>query len=179
MWTWPNPQLRDLEKKKRILFLFKRRDKHQCRRESQSLVSQFVTLETQTLVSSQLHECESGASVPEAFCCAAQQVGGPLAPPSWDESRRCDATGRRLYWTSPQSVMEIFLEVCPDLEPYDSTFFTTSIPSVTRPNTTCLPSSLDAQRAQLFLPPHIQNNSSMQPDWLFFGRGFDSGGAFI
>lgn len=60
--------------------------------------------------------------------------------------------------------MEMVLEVRPDLEPYDSTFFTTSNPAVTLPNTTCLPSSLNAQRAELFLPPDIQNNSSEHPD---------------
>lgn len=88
---------------------------------------------------------------------------GPLSLPVWDESGRCDL-GRGLYGSSPQSVMEMVLEVRPDLEPYDSTFFTTSNPAVTLPNTTCLPSSLNAQRAELFLPPDIQNNSSAHPD---------------
>jgi len=37
--------------------------------------------------------------------------------------------------------MTIFFEVAPEPEPYDSTFFTTSIPFVTEPKTTCLPSS--------------------------------------
>merc|ERR1711935_985920 len=41
----------------------------------------------------------------------------------------------------PQSATMIFLEVLPDWEPKDSTFFTTSMPSTTCPKTTCLPSS--------------------------------------
>lgn len=38
--------------------------------------------------------------------------------------------------------MTIFLDVFPLFEPKDSIFFTTSMPSLTWPNTTCLPSSL-------------------------------------
>ena len=42
----------------------------------------------------------------------------------------------------PQLSTVIFLDVCPLFEPKPSIFFTISIPSVTLPNTTCLPSSL-------------------------------------
>merc|ERR1719323_1691437 len=41
----------------------------------------------------------------------------------------------------PQSAMMIFFEVLPLCEPNDSIFLTTSMPSTTWPNTTCLPSS--------------------------------------
>lgn len=43
--------------------------------------------------------------------------------------------------TSPQSAMYIFWDVLPLREPSDSMRFTTAMPSVTRPNTTCLPSA--------------------------------------
>lgn len=49
----------------------------------------------------------------------------------------------------PQSVIVICLDVFPEEEPKDSTFRTTSIPSTTVPNTTCLPSSLKEGRRQL------------------------------
>lgn len=43
---------------------------------------------------------------------------------------------------SPQSVMTTFFNTPPSCKPYDSIFVTTSMPSFTCPNTTCLPSSL-------------------------------------
>lgn len=43
----------------------------------------------------------------------------------------------------PQSATTIFAEVLPDWDPKDSTFFTTSMPSTTDPNTQCLPSNQD------------------------------------
>lgn len=49
---------------------------------------------------------------------------------------------RRVYESCPQSVMVIFLLVLPSLEPQRSIASTTFIPSLTRPKTTCLPSSL-------------------------------------
>ena len=42
----------------------------------------------------------------------------------------------------PQSAIMTCFEVLPDCEPTASIDFTTSKPSTTRPNTTCLPSSL-------------------------------------
>lgn len=48
----------------------------------------------------------------------------------------------RRYLISPQSVMTIFLITPPSCEPKDSILVTTSMPSFTCPNTTCLPSSL-------------------------------------
>merc|ERR1719336_849003 len=41
----------------------------------------------------------------------------------------------------PQSAITTGLDVLPDCEPTASIFFTTSMPSVTLPKTTCLPSS--------------------------------------
>lgn len=49
----------------------------------------------------------------------------------------------------PQSVMTIFLEGFPLLEPKLSIFFTTSIPSFTCPNTTCFPSSQSVFAVQM------------------------------
>ena len=45
------------------------------------------------------------------------------------------------YWggNSPQSSITTFFDVFPDLEPTASMAWTTSIPFVTFPNTTCLP----------------------------------------
>ena len=50
-------------------------------------------------------------------------------------------TGPFAYESWPQSAMTTGLEVLPDWEPTASIFFTTSMPSVTAPNTQCLPSS--------------------------------------
>ena len=49
------------------------------------------------------------------------------------------------YLTSPQSVTTIFLITPPSCKPKDSILLTTSIPSLTCPNTTCLPSSLSKE----------------------------------
>lgn len=46
------------------------------------------------------------------------------------------------YLSSPQSVMTIFFTVPPSCRPQDSITETVSIPSLTCPKTTCLPSSL-------------------------------------
>ena len=48
---------------------------------------------------------------------------------------------RTAYESCPQFSMTILALVAPLSEPYDSTFFTTSMPAVTEPKTTCLPSS--------------------------------------
>lgn len=47
----------------------------------------------------------------------------------------------KLHDSWPQSAMTMRLDVAPDPEPYDSIFLTTSMPAVTEPKTTCLPSS--------------------------------------
>lgn len=60
---------------------------------------------------------------------------------------------RRVYESCPQSVMVIFLLVLPSLEPQRSIASTTFIPSLTRPKTTCLPSSL--RRSTSHSRPHI------------------------
>lgn len=52
------------------------------------------------------------------------------------------------YLISPQSVMTIFLITPPSCKPKDSILVTTSIPSFTCPNTTCLPSSLSKEETQ-------------------------------
>ena len=49
--------------------------------------------------------------------------------------------GRNAYAAWPQSAMTTGLAVLPDWEPTASIFFTTSMPSTTAPNTTCLPSN--------------------------------------
>lgn len=46
----------------------------------------------------------------------------------------------------PQSAIAILVEVLPPWLPLDSICFTTSIPSITLPNTTCFPSSLQTER---------------------------------
>lgn len=56
-----------------------------------------------------------------------------------------------VYWSSPQSVIVIFLEVLPDREPKVSTFLTTSSPSFTLPKTTCLPSSLNEKQTNVII----------------------------
>lgn len=48
----------------------------------------------------------------------------------------------RGHFISPQSAMTIFLITPPSCKPKDSILVTTSKPSFTCPNTTCLPSSL-------------------------------------
>lgn len=49
----------------------------------------------------------------------------------------------------PQFAMVILALVFPDWLPKDSIFLTTSMPSTTWPNTTCLPSSLRTEQGQL------------------------------
>src|SRR5262245_3124855 len=57
-------------------------------------------------------------------------------------SRRSDHSHcDRLAYSSPQSAITIFPFVRPEDDPRASIFFTTSMPSTTLPNTTCLPSS--------------------------------------
>ena len=72
----------------------------------------------------------------------------PVGPVGSDIPERPPGSTRgQLNW--PQSVMTIFLDVFPLLEPKDSIFFTTSMPSFTWPNTTCLPSSLGGEVSQV------------------------------
>ena len=72
----------------------------------------------------------------------------PVGPVGSDiPERPPGSTQGQLNW--PQSVMTIFLDVVPLLEPKDSIFFTTSMPSFTWPNTTCLPSSLGGEVSQV------------------------------
>lgn len=73
----------------------------------------------------------------------ADQRKGPLFM-----SRHCSAHCKSaltqyvvIFYSWPESAMVTVLEVLPLLDPTFSTAFTTSIPSTTCPNTTCLPSS--------------------------------------
>lgn len=66
--------------------------------------------------------------------------------------------------------MTIFLDVFPLFEPKDSIFFTTSMPSLTWPNTTCLPSSLQGRLSQ------VRRHAAPWPPSTEFTKGTNSYG---
>lgn len=74
----------------------------------------------------------------------------------------------KCYFISPQSVMTIFLITPPSCKPKDSILATTSIPSFTCPNTTCLPSSLSKKEWEVtpatggFLYSPLLNQKALQ-----------------
>lgn len=73
-------------------------------------------------------------------------------------------TGRNYNW--PLAAIVTDWRVLPWLEPTPSIFLTTSIPSVTWPNTTCLPSNLDSKQLIKILP--WRDNSIHILIWLTF-----------
>lgn len=72
------------------------------------------------------------------------KVNGKSLHPESSDSPRVS----KCYLTSPQSVMTIFLITPPSCKPNDSILVTTSMPSFTCPNTTCLPSSLSEKKGE-------------------------------